>query len=276
MTCYTEDISRALMEKDVVSADPSIPDMRAYTEPEVQAAGFQQQMELVWRQTAMTAMLNALAHELNQPLTAITLHCDAALTTARSVPGANPEMISDIAQAAAGAYQAGKIVATLRRLITKPDPPSGSSQLNRLVEVGVQLAELESGEKVTNIDRKLDPQLPELMLNGPQIVHLVLNLLRQSIAACAQADATPCAVMISTKLNDGNADIRITGYGSCRVRELVQLSLLDALQSSEAGLDMAICRTIVDAHNGRLRVEPKGEQQSDIVVSFPMEPGIKK
>ena len=275
MTCYTEDISRALMEKDVVSADPSIPDMRAYTEPEVQAAGFQQQMELVWRQTAMTAMLNALAHELNQPLTAITLHCDAALTTARSAPGANPEMISDIAQAAAGAYQAGKIVASLRRFITKPDPPSGPAQLNRLVEVGAQLAELESGENVTNIDRKLDPQLPELMLNGPQIVHLVLNLLRQSIAACAQADATPCAVMISTKPNDGNADIRITGYGSCRVRELVQLSLLDALQSSEAGLDMAICRTIVDAHNGRLRVEPKGEQQSDIVVSFPMEPGNK-
>ena len=142
-----------------MSADPSILDTQADSITEARTTGFQRQLELVWRQTAMTAILNALAHELNQPLTAITLHCDAALTTARSAPDADPEMIADIAQAAAGAYQAGKIVASLRRLMTKPDPPSVPVQVNRLVEVAAQLAQRESGEEVTTIVYRLDPEL---------------------------------------------------------------------------------------------------------------------
>lgn len=255
-----------------MSADSGIRSTRAGS-TEIQTVGFQQQLERVWSQAAMTAILDELAHELNQPLTAITLHCDAALTNARSAPGANPDIIDDIEQAAAGAHNASQIVALLRRFMAKPDPPATPVQLNRLVDVATQLAALESGAQNISIEARPDPQLPELILNGPQIIQLILSLLRHSIAACVRDDAMPCAITVSTQLHERNVDIRIAGSGSCRVAEIGQFSLLEAIDPAAAVLDAAICRVIVDAHNGRLWAEHVSGQQTDIVVSLPMDSG---
>jgi two-component system sensor kinase FixL len=212
------------------------------------------------RVSAMDEMGAALAHELNQPLTAVMLYLQAY----RRAHEANP---SEVTFSPAGrtifdkalreAERAGNIIQRMRRFIEKREPKRRTLDLNPLVDDAVELTLLGSVPG-TRIARSLAPDLPPVAVDPVQIQQVVVNLLRNAIDAAQIAPAPE--VQVASVLNGDRIELSVADNGPGIAPELVP-NLFKAFASSKGeglGLGLAISRTIAQTHGGDLTVDPGG------------------
>jgi two-component system sensor kinase FixL len=212
------------------------------------------------RVSAMDEMGAALAHELNQPLTAVMLYLQAF----KRANDANPEdaMLSPAGRtifdkALREAERAGNIIQRMRRFIEKREPKRRSLDLNPLVEDAIELTLLGSVPG-TRIVRALASDLPQVAVDPVQIQQVVVNLLRNAIDAAQVASAPE--VRVASGLNGDRVELSVADNGPGIAPHLVP-NLFKAFASSKGeglGLGLAISRTIAQTHGGDLTVDPGG------------------
>ena len=212
----------------------------------------------VGRLSSMGEMASGIAHELNQPLTAIMSFSQASrhLLDAGNVDLAEYKMILE--RIAANAELAGEIIHRVRGFVRKTEPLKAPVDLRHLIyEVtGLLSTELRRGD--IQLSLLLPETLPRVSGDPIQIQQVLINLVRNAIEAIVDHPAQSREITVSatiTQANQVTVEVRDSGPG---VPADVQQQLFDAFITTKAeglGIGLSICKTIIDAHGGKLSVQ---------------------
>jgi len=224
------------------------------------------------RVSAMDEMSAALAHEINQPLTALMLYIQAVERVALQAPGTSvPESALLILQKAMReAERAGHIIQRMRRFASGREPVRRAVDLNALVDDALELILLGSSREA-KIERMFAPQLPVIIVDPVQIQQVVIDLVRNALAVArtpstAQDRAKDAPqetpdVRIATRQSGGAVmvDVEDNGPG---ISSAVISGLFTAFSSTECAgqsQNLAMSKSIAQNHGGELLVDPGGQ-----------------
>ena len=218
----------------------------------------QAELAHVGRVTAMGTLATALAHELNQPLTAIANYVESARDLLHEpsdqVLGAVREALDECA---AQSVRAGQIVRRLRDYISRGDIDRKPESLRQLVSEASVLAMIGAGERGVEIEVALDPECDTVLVDRIQVQQVVLNLVRNAFEA--MADFTHRRVQVSScREKSGKVRVTIADSGPGLNPELAG-RLFQPFNSTKdlgMGLGLSICHTIIHGHAGRIWTEP--------------------
>jgi two-component system sensor kinase FixL len=225
----------------------------------------------VSRLSAAGEMASALAHELNQPLTAATSAIQAVRRMlARSPPGAANGPAAEVREAvdlaAEQALWAGRIVRRLRDFVARGETEKRLEELPRLVEEASALALAGAKERLVHVAFRLEPGLRRAVVDAIQIQQVLFNLIRNAVEAMTaegdRGDGAPTRcrdlVVSTAPAGPGMVEVAVSDSGPGLAPEVAG-RLFEPFVSTKPngmGVGLSICRSIVEAHGGRLWAEP--------------------
>ena len=209
------------------------------------------------RLSVMGQMASTMAHELNQPLTAVANYLEAGRHLL-STGAAAPERIVDLMEkAVAQAQRAGEIIRQLRQFVSKGETERSARNLNQLIEEALALALVGARQSGVRVSLELDHQLPSALLDPVQIQQVVLNLVRNAVEAMETVEKRE--LTISTRLAGGKIETSVADTGPGIAPELAARLFQPFVTTKKTGmgLGLSICREIVESHHGRLTASPR-------------------
>ncbi|HUO02126.1 MAG TPA: PAS domain S-box protein [Rhizomicrobium sp.] len=218
------------------------------------------QAELVHmaRFTALGEMASTLAHELNQPLTAVASYLNGAR---RLIDGGKPEDLPKargaIDHASEQALRAGQIIRRLREFVARGESDRVPEDLRRLVEEACALALVGAKEAGVHFTLQVQDELPQVLADKVQIQQVLVNLIRNAIEAMQQSETRELRVSVS-RPGAGLAQISVRDTGSGISPDILPQLFQPFVTSKPHGMGvgLSISRTIAEAHGGRLWAEP--------------------
>ena len=237
----------------------------------------QRQAELAHlaRLNMMGEMATGMAHELNQPLAAISTYTSVAL---RMLPASSKEseLLEEALQGARQqALRASEIIRHLRQLVRKQAPQKADVDINKLLKNVIELTEFEACKHDIQLTLKLSEGLPNVSVDSIQIEQVLLNLLRNSIEALQSVSGKERQVIIHTYLNrDDWVQVEVVDNGpgmSPDVLDNLFKPFISTKGATGMGMGLSISRSIVEAHCGRLWAESKPDQGSSFFLTLPLD-----
>jgi signal transduction histidine kinase len=223
----------------------------------------QAELARVTRLVTMGAMTASIAHEVNQPLAAIVTNSNAAL---RWLALGEP----DIAEANAAlkrivkdGHRASQVIASVRSTFKKEQSERTLLSLNDLVQEALQLAQPGIQGSQATVTMDLAERLPDVLADRVQLQQVLINLIINAAEAMTQTVDRERSLSIATRLQDGEVHITVADSGDGIDPEHLNriFEPFFTTKASGMGLGLAICRSIVEAHGGRLWVtssDPRG------------------
>jgi two-component system sensor kinase FixL len=220
--------------------------IRDLTERQSTEARLQElQSELVHisRLTAMGEMASTLAHELNQPLSAIANYLKGGMRLLQDRPDEDSRLTHDaLDKATEQAMRAGQIIRRLRDFVSRGESERRAENMSKLVEEASALALV---------------GVRDVLADKVQIQQVLINLMRNAMEAMAGSERRDLTVR-SAIIDDDMVEVRVTDTGSGIAPEIAE-HLFQPFFTTKVhgmGVGLSICRTIVEAHEGRISVEP--------------------
>ncbi|MEL7346991.1 MAG: PAS domain S-box protein [Pseudomonadota bacterium] len=261
-----------------------IRDVTDRVEAERKASRLQRMLDRVSRVQALGEMSTALAHEINQPLVAITSFARAA---ARILGRHTPEVEKardQLARIADEAQRAGEILRRMRKLVERGKGDFRLEDLNSVVREGIALSRIGPDRHGFGVALDLADDLPPVLLDRVQIQQVVVNLVRNAMEAVTGDDHGE--VHVATELTRPNDTISVTakstmvdevmvtiGDGGPGIAEEIVETLFDPFvttKESGLGIGLAVCRTIINSHGGRIWAETNAAGGADFHFTLPM------
>jgi signal transduction histidine kinase len=223
------------------------------------------------RLIALGEFASAIAHELNQPLAAIATYNHSCM---RMLQSGNPDS-GELQQAMHicrdQAKRAGKIIQRLRDLLRPPGPAFTEQNLNELVGAVLRLAEPAAHDAGISFERRLSATAPAVRADRLLIEQVALNLVRNAIEAVETLPPERRRITVATRLElDGSGTFSVSDLGGGVPREATE-RLFDPFVTTKPGglgLGLAICRSVVEAHGGRIRHEHNEEAGRGATFAF--------
>jgi two-component system sensor kinase FixL len=235
-----------------------IRDLTERQQTELRVHDLQTELAHVSRVTAMGTLATSIAHELNQPLTAIANYVETAGELLDDPTPETLEIVKEaLAECAAQSVRAGQIVRRLRDFISRGDSERRIESLARVVNEASALALVGAGERGVEVEVKLDPSADAVLVDRIQIQQVLLNLIRNAIEAMAESPERRLRVT-SRRQSGGCVQVSIEDSGPGLAPE-VAAHLFQPFVSTKVkgmGLGLSICHTIVHAHGGRIWADP--------------------
>jgi two-component system sensor kinase FixL len=229
-------------------------DLTERQDTEARMQELQSELVHVSRLTALGEMASALAHEINQPLSAITNYLKGSkiLLNKDEIPR---ERVSDaLERASAEALRAGEIIRRLREFVARGETERNVESLSKLIEEASALALVGAKQHGVRVDMRFDRGADRVLVDKVQIQQVVLNLIRNGIDA--MEDSARKKLSISTTREDQNrALVQVSDTGSGIDAEALQRLFQPFFTTKAAGMGvgLSISRTIIEAHGGHLR-----------------------
>jgi C4-dicarboxylate-specific signal transduction histidine kinase len=224
------------------------------------------------RLIALGEFASAIAHELNQPLAAIATYNHSCM---RMLQSGNPDS-GELQQAMHicrdQAKRAGKIIQRLRDLLRPPGPAFTEQNLNELVGAVLRLAEPAAREAGISFDSRLAPLPPVVRADRLLIEQVALNLVRNAMEAVEALPRERRRITVATRLEpDGSGTLSVNDLGEGVPREARE-RLFDPFVTTKPGglgLGLSICRSVVEAHGGRIRHQDNPESGAMFSFTLP-------
>ena len=235
-----------------------IHDLTARRFADMRLRDLQTELAHVGRVSEMGTLASSLAHELNQPLTALTSYCEGALQLLEGAPSAeNIEIVREaLKDAADEAMRAGQIVRRMRDFLAHGETERRVESLAQLITEANALALVGSREHGIDVQVHLDPKCNHVFVDRIQIQQVLFNLIRNAIDAMLETPER--SLTISSKAEPaGFVTVCVQDTGSGVGEGLAPQLFQPFITSKETGMGigLSICRTIVEAHGGRIWFE---------------------
>jgi len=238
---------------------------------EEKARNHQEKLAHVARLNMVGEMTSGLAHEINQPLAAIATYTQGALLRLRK--GEDPERVASILeQVIVQAQRAANIVQHLRNFVIKGKPHREPTDIALVVRRAVSLVRNELMKHAIELDIAPHAPLPMIEADAIQIEQVILNLLRNAVEAMTEVSPGRRRLKIAAKAADDNGvtiAISDTGPGITDSAIGKLSSPFFSTKPEGMGLGLAISRTIIEDHGGRLEHEPNPEGGVTFRFSLP-------
>jgi two-component system sensor kinase FixL len=209
------------------------------------------------RLSAMGQMASALAHELNQPLTAIINYVQATRRMVGNPNIARDRLDETMDKAVMQANRAGQIIHRMRQFLTKGETERQPESINKVLEEASALALVGAKESGVVVRMELGTDLPQVVVDRIQIQQVILNLIRNGIEA--MQGVTRRELLIATGTADSDmVQVTITDSGPGLAPEVAEQLFQPFVTTKEKGmgLGLSICRSIVDSHGGKIWAKP--------------------
>ena len=217
-------------------------------------------------------MASAIAHEVNQPLTAISTYAQAALRTAQGAAGTPADVLISLQGIAEQAARAATITRRLRGYLRNSEPENQRVDLNELAQHAVAMLRTEALDRHVSLQLDLCATPLAAELDAVQIEQALLNLLRNAVEA-AHADAA-ALVTLRTRQDGQEAEIDVRDNGPGVPAE-AGARIFDAFFTTKAqgmGIGLALSRSIAEAHGGSLALDTEYRSGARFVLRLPVSP----
>jgi PAS domain S-box-containing protein len=248
-------------------------DRTEYIVAETKARQHRDKLAHITRVATMGELTTSLAHEINQPLTAVGSNAEAArrfLSQAEPDIGEIREILEDIIQ---DNKRAGDVVQKIRALVRKETFKEEILDLNRMVQELVTLIRSESILKGLTITTELFPELKMIHGDRIQLQQVVLNLILNGAAAMANSPQDKRKIIVKTAIQDSKT-VRVsvtdcgTGIDANNTEHI--FSAFYTTKPEGLGMGLSISQTIIDAHGGKIKASNNREGGASFVFTLPV------
>ncbi len=230
---------------------------------EEQAAAQAERAQSVSRLVTMGEMASSVAHELNQPLTAISNYCNGMVSRIRNHQITEELLVETLEKTARQAMRAGQIIQRIRAFVKRSEPNRSLADVSTLVNEAVELADIELRRRNVRLGYYVAARLPQLMVDPILIEQVLINLMKNAAesidAAQRPASRRSVELRVVPRQMDHQPGIEFTvvDTGQGLAPEVLE-RLYEAFFSTKAegmGIGLNLCRSIIESHNGRMQAE---------------------
>ncbi len=238
-------------------------DITARRLAEQQAAAQADRAQNASRLITMGEMASSVAHELNQPLTAINNYCHGMISRIQSKQIKEQDLLDALEKTARQAHRAGQIIQRIRSFVKRSEPKRTWSRINDMVDEAVELADIELRRRNVRLSCNVTPRLPMLLVDPILIEQVLINLLKNAAESIDTAQRPTSVRRVELTVRESVVDERqmvefsVLDTGSGLAPEVLD-RLYEAFYSTKSygmGIGLSLCRSIVESHQGRMRGE---------------------
>lgn len=226
------------------------------------------------RIAALAEIASSLAHEVNQPLTAIVSYNDACLRLLNNPGCEKSEVITALQRCREQALRAGRIISRVREFIRSKRPNPTRCHINSLVRESIELLEAQLEDKDICVEMSLSEHLPSIHADQTLLVQVIVNLVQNAIDATEKsAPSDRKLTLMSGNTGNGEIVVSVSDRGA-GIPETIGDQLYTPLfttKSQGLGLGLSICRSVVEAHGGRIWHEANSECGCTFHITLPPE-----
>jgi PAS domain S-box-containing protein len=218
----------------------------------------QKRLEQTSRLITMGEMASSLAHELNQPLSAIANYCAGCVKRMQAGNYRFEDLLAAMQKAGEQAERAGKIIRRMRDMVKKSDPKCLPVSLQELIDETRAFADIEAQRSGTQIAVRIPENLPRIVVDRIMIEQVLLNLVKNGIESMGDIPFDRRHLTIQARvLDERRLEIAVADQGHGLPEEDVEriFAPFYTTKPDGMGIGLAICRSIIEFHQGRLWVE---------------------
>ena len=215
------------------------------------------------RLITMGEMASSVAHELNQPLTAINIYCNGIISRIKSKQISEEDMLNALDKTAKQAQRAGQIIQRIRSFVKRSAPNRTLSNVSSMVEAAKELADIEMLRRNVHLSLYVASRLPDMLVDPILIEQVLINLLKNAAESVDAAQRTSANRSVELRVTPKKVEDRQvvefavidTGLG---MQPEVMARLYESFFSTKAegmGMGLSLCRSIVESHSGRIVAE---------------------
>ncbi len=231
-----------------------IRDLTERQQTETRLQELQSELVHMSRFTALGEMASTLAHEINQPLTAITNYLKGCRRILERMEGDTVPMLRDaVNEAGEQALRAGQVIRHLREFVARGESERHVENLPKLIEEASALALVGAKEQGVRVKFQLDPDAPYVLADRIQVQQVLLNLIRNAIEAM-QETARRELKIATALVDDSHVELSVEDTGPGLAPEVAAQLFQPFVTTKKHGMGvgLSICRTIVEAHGGKI------------------------
>ncbi len=230
---------------------------------EEQAAAQAERAQSSSRLITMGEMASSVAHELNQPLTAINNYCNGLVSRIKKQQISEEDLLAALEKTARQAQRAGQIIQRIRSFVKRSEPNRTLSDVAPLVSEAVELAEIELRRRNVRLSHYVAARLPKVMVDPILIEQVLVNLLRNAAESIEHARRPASRRSVELRVIprdiDGQQviDFSVLDSGQGLAPEVME-RLYEAFFTTKPegmGIGLNLCRSIVESHQGRMQAE---------------------
>ncbi|MBI1313806.1 hypothetical protein GC176_21140 [bacterium] len=226
----------------------------------------------VSRLNTLAEMVGAFAHELNQPLTSVSNFAETARIVSQRCETSTPQLNDLLQRISSESHRAGEIIRRLRSLVQRKTPGRVLTSINQVVSDSLDMFRLQELVANGTLETHLEENLPRTEVDPIQLQQVILNLLLNARDTTIGLEDRLPKIVITTARDGDRLTISVedNGSGIASGNPATIFEPYFTTKSEGMGLGLAICRTIVESHNGTIRasnLEPCGAR---LTVSLPI------
>ncbi len=213
------------------------------------------------RLITMGEMASSMAHELNQPLTAINNYCSGMVSRIKGKQISDKDLLGALEKTARQAQRAGQIIHRIRTFVKRSEPNRTLAEVPGMVAEALELAEIEFRRRNVRLTHHIAARLPTLQVDPILIEQVLVNLLKNAAEAIDAAHRpasrrhVELRVVPRTEAGQRVVEFSVTDTGQGLAPEVLD-RLFEAFFSTKAegmGIGLNLCRSIVESHHGRMQ-----------------------
>lgn len=230
------------------------------------------------RLITMGEMASSVAHELNQPLTAISNYCSGMVSRLQKKQISEEDLLVALEKTARQAQRAGQIVQRIKAFVKRSEPNPTPSEVENIVANAVELADIELRRQQVRLTQYVAARLPLLVVDPILIEQVLINLLKNGAESILQAQRPVAQRQLELKVVPRRVhglevvEFSVRDNGSGVPTELLD-RIYEAFYSTKSegmGIGLKLCRSIIESHSGRIQVENlyNGKEVLGCIFSF--------
>lgn len=227
------------------------------------------------RVSTLGEMASSIAHEVNQPLTAIATYAQASVRMLEAGDTPEPDILEILKRVTDEAMRAGGIIHRLKNLARRRTGKRVECDINELVRDLEHLASVDTRLHDVKLDLQLSEHLPHVFADGIQIQQVVLNLIRNGVDALAGSDAEDRRIVVRTTLReDRKVELSVADTG-CGLPPECDAELFEPFFTTKEqglGMGLSVSRSIVTSHGGQMWFSRNPNGGTTFLLTIPVAP----